>query len=31
MRQVREVLRLTTVGVGLNEIARRVAEAEPTK
>ena len=26
MRQVREVLRLTTAGVGFNEIARRVAE-----
>ena len=27
MRQVREVLRLTTAGVGLNEIARRVGVA----
>src|SRR5690242_14481678 len=30
MRQVREVLRLTTVGVGLNEIARRVGVASST-
>jgi hypothetical protein len=30
MRQVREVLRLTTVGVGLNEIARRVGVAPST-
>ena len=30
MRQVREVLRLTTVGVGLNEIARRVGIAPST-
>ena len=30
MRQVREVLRLTTAGVGLNEIARRVGVAPST-
>src|SRR4051794_35950440 len=30
MRHVREVLRLTTVGVGLNEIARRVGVAPST-
>src|SRR6266853_6121426 len=30
MRHVREVLRLTTVGVGLNEIARRVGVAAST-
>ena len=30
MRQVREVLRLTTAGVGLNEIARRVGVAAST-
>src|SRR5690242_2597863 len=30
MRQVREVLRLTTAGVGLNEIARRVGIAPST-
>ncbi len=30
MRQVREVLRLTSVGVGLNEIARRVGVAAST-
>ena len=30
MRQVREVLRLTTAGVGLNEIARRVGVASST-
>ena len=30
MRQVREVLRLTTAGVGLNEIARRVGVATST-
>jgi len=30
MRQVREVLRLTTSGVGLNEIARRVGVAAST-
>src|SRR5438477_4460320 len=30
MRQVREVLRLTTAGVGLNEIARRVGVARST-
>ena len=30
MRQVREVLRLTTTGVGLNEIARRVGVAPST-
>src|ERR1700736_5531956 len=30
MRQVREVLRLRTVGVGLNEIARRVGVASST-
>ena len=30
MRHVREVLRLTTAGVGLNEIARRVGVAPST-
>jgi hypothetical protein len=30
MRQVREVLRLRTAGVGLNEIARRVGVAPST-
>ena len=30
MRQVREVLRLTTAGVALNEIARRVGVAPST-
>ena len=30
MRQLREVLRLTTAGVGLNEIARRVGVAPST-
>ena len=30
MRQVREALRLTTAGVGLNEIARRVGVAPST-
>ena len=30
MRQVREVLRLKTAGVGLNEIARRVGVAPST-
>src|SRR5437762_13706067 len=30
MRQVREVLRLTTAGVGLNEIARRAGVAPST-
>ena len=30
MRQVREVLRLRTAGVGLNEIARRVGVAAST-
>ena len=30
MRQVREVLRLRTAGVGLNEIARRVGVAPAT-
>ena len=31
MRQVREVLRFTTAGVGLNEIARRVGVAAPRR
>jgi hypothetical protein len=30
MRQVREVLRLTTAGIALNEIARRVGVAPST-